>query len=63
MVAAVIPAVDHLNMVLTDASINENHSAAVRAVFNLGKQRLNRSYELTDESLVYRFGIRKLLSS
>jgi hypothetical protein len=55
----VIPAIDHLDEVLMSASMDDDHSPAVRAGFNIGKRTLNRYYKLTDESENYRIAISK----
>lgn len=51
---------DHLDEVLMSATLDTDHSPAVRAGFDFGKRSLNKYYELTDMSDVYRFGISKL---
>jgi len=53
----VIPAMDHVNQVLTTASLNHNYTLAIRAAMATAKKTLNRYYELTDHSDVYRIAM------
>lgn len=51
----VIPAMDLIDEVLTDASINEEiYAPSIRAACALGKKTLNRYYNKTDDSEMYR---------
>ncbi|KAF5377290.1 hypothetical protein D9615_006461 [Tricholomella constricta] len=53
--ATVIPAMDHIDKVLTTASINNvMFSPAIRAALSLAKKTLNKYYTLSDSSEVYR---------
>jgi hypothetical protein len=49
----VIPAMDHIDEVLTSQSINTSYYAPVRAALAMGKKTLNHYYNLTDSSKVY----------
>ncbi|KIJ21099.1 hypothetical protein PAXINDRAFT_6879 [Paxillus involutus ATCC 200175] len=51
----VIPAMDHIDSVLTDGILNSKAlNPAIRAVLRLAKHTLNRYYSLTDTSETYR---------
>lgn len=53
--ATVIPAMDHIDHVLTTQSINhEEFVSSIHAAANLAKKTLNRYYSLMDASDVYR---------
>jgi hypothetical protein len=53
----VIPAMDHIDEYLTTAVRNMKISKAIRAALALGKQTLNRYYNKTDQSEVYRIAM------
>jgi hypothetical protein len=50
---------DHIDEVLTTQSFDPVYSAAVRTSLNMAKRTLNRYYELTDSSDVYRITMGK----
>jgi len=52
---------DHIDEYLATASQNVKYSEAIRAALALGKQTLNRYYDKTDHSEVYRIAMGKLL--
>ncbi|KAG2741633.1 hypothetical protein P692DRAFT_201661077, partial [Suillus brevipes Sb2] len=52
--ATVIPAIDHIDEMLTSHQSNQSLNGAVRAALSLGKKTLDRYYSLTDSSDVYR---------
>ncbi|KIJ09044.1 hypothetical protein PAXINDRAFT_88027 [Paxillus involutus ATCC 200175] len=53
--AMVIPAMDHIDSVLTDGILNlKALNPAIRAALRLAKRTLNRYYSLTDTSETYR---------
>ncbi|KAF8837800.1 hypothetical protein BDN67DRAFT_874335, partial [Paxillus ammoniavirescens] len=53
--AMVIPAMDHIDSVLTDGILNSKVlNPAIRAALHLAKRTLNRYYSLTDTSETYR---------
>lgn len=63
-VAAVIPAMDYINKVLTASSgISSNYSLAIRAALTLGKRTLDKYCNKTEESKVYRIAMGMSLSS
>jgi len=55
--ATVIPAMDHIDEKLTSYSRNKKYAALIRAAVRLAKRTLNRYYELTDSSEVYRIAM------
>jgi len=52
---------DHIDEYLATASQNVNYSEAIRAALALGKRTLNRYYDKTDHSEVYRIAMGKFL--
>jgi len=44
---------DHIDQVLTTASLNRNYTLAICAAVATAKKTLNQYYELTDHSDVY----------
>jgi len=59
-ISTVIPAMDHIDEYLATASQNVKYSEAIRAALALGKRTLNRYYDKTDHSEVYRIAMGKL---
>jgi hypothetical protein len=55
----VIPVIDHIDEVLTTESIDHSFMPAIRAALAMGKKTLNRYYNLTDSSDVYRIAMGK----
>jgi hypothetical protein len=55
--ATVILAMDHIDKHLTTQSLNRSYSPPVRVALALGKTTLNRYYNLTDASEVYRIAM------
>ncbi len=55
----VIPVIDLLEGMLMDASTNAALHPAVRAAASLARTVLNKYYEKTDESILYRCAICK----
>ncbi|TFK81777.1 hypothetical protein K466DRAFT_464102, partial [Polyporus arcularius HHB13444] len=56
--ATVIPAIDHIDQVLTTASLSHHqYDLAVRMACKLAKVLLNKYYSLTDSSNTYRIAI------
>lgn len=53
----VIPAMDHIDEHLATASINKTYSPSVRFALAMGKATLNRYYDLSDCSEVYRIAM------
>ena len=59
----VIPAMDHIDQVLSSQSIDKvKFDAPIRVAIAMGKKTLNRYYTLTDLSEVYRIAMSKTLS-
>lgn len=58
-ISTVIPAMDHIDECLTTISQDLKYSKAIRAALALGKQTLNRYYDKTDHSEVYRIAMGK----
>jgi hypothetical protein len=50
---------DHLDEVLSNASIDLDMTTAIRVAFDIGKKTLNRYYTLTDNTWVYRLAMSK----
>jgi hypothetical protein len=55
--ATVIPAMDYVEEKLTAYSHNEKFASSIRSAVLLAKKTLNRYYELTDSSEVYRIAM------
>jgi len=55
--STVIPAMDHIDEYLATASQNLDYSQAIRAALALGKRTLNRYYDKTDHSEVFRIAM------
>jgi len=55
--ATVIPAMDHLDKVLVTTSDNSQFSLPIRAALVIGKNTINRYYNKTDYSEVYRIAM------
>jgi hypothetical protein len=50
---------DHIDEYLATASVNPSYSEAICATLALGKVTLNRYYDKTDQSEVYRIAMGK----
>lgn len=59
--ATVLPAMDHIDAHLATASQDLKYSAAIRASVALGKTHLNKYYDMTDSSEVYRIAMSERL--
>jgi hypothetical protein len=55
--ATVIPAMDHIDKHLATSSLNRTYVPAIRVALAVGKAKLNRYYNLTDSSEVYRIAM------
>lgn len=55
--ATVIPAMDHIDEALTTQSLNKKYEPSIRAALGLAKKTLNRYYNMTDHSEVYRIAM------
>ena len=58
-ISTVIPAMDHIDEYLATASQSPKYSGAIHAALALGKQTMNRYYDKTDHSEVYRIAMGK----
>jgi hypothetical protein len=56
-IATVIPAMDHLDEHLTNAALNPRYSVSIKAAIAIGKKTLNRYYDKTDQSEVFRIAM------
>jgi len=61
-IATVIPAMDHIDKVLTAGASNAEFSNPIRAALMMGKKTLNRYYSKTNISEVYRIAMGASLS-
>jgi hypothetical protein len=53
----VIPAMDHIDETLTNNSFNPAFEPSIRAALGIAKKSLNRYYNTTDQSEVYRIAM------
>lgn len=56
---SVIPAMDFLDERLTENSLKTKYSTPIKSAINLGKMTLNRYYDKTDHSEIYRIAMGK----
>jgi hypothetical protein len=56
-IATVIPAMDHIDSHLTDAAVNAKYPVSIQAALAIGKKTINRYYDKTDHSEVYRIAM------
>ena len=56
-IATVIPAMDHIDKHLATAAINNKYPLAIKAALVIGKKTLNRYYDKTDHSEVFRIAM------
>lgn len=59
----VIPAMDYLDQQLTTSALNMRYSDPIKAAITLGKKTLNRYYDLSDQSEIYRIAMGKSIRS
>ena len=52
-----IPAMDHIDKHLATAALNPDYPLAIKAALAVGKTTLNRYYNKTDHSEVYRIAM------
>jgi hypothetical protein len=55
--ATVIPAMDHIDNLLTTRAVDHAYDPPIRVALAMGKKTLNRYYALTDASEVYRIAM------
>jgi hypothetical protein len=58
----VIPAMDHIDAHLATAARHRKYPHAIQAALTIGKKTLNRYYDKTDQSEVFRIAMGMLLS-
>ncbi|KAF8814886.1 hypothetical protein BYT27DRAFT_7081586 [Phlegmacium glaucopus] len=56
-IAMVIPAMDHLDQHLATCALKVEYAPSIRAAVTLGKWMLNKYYDMTDYSEVYRIAM------
>jgi hypothetical protein len=54
---SVILAMDYLDQQLTTSSLDARYSKSIKASIALGKKTLNRYYDMTDQSEIYRIAM------
>ena len=54
---SVIPAMDYIDQQLTDSALNPKYSKSIKTAISLGKRTLNRYYNITDHSEIYRIAM------
>ena len=59
--ATVIPAMDHIDELLSTNSLNAKYEPSIRAALGIAKKTLNRYYDKTDSSEVYRIAMGECL--
>ena len=55
--ASVIPAMDHLDEHLASIATSPKYGRAIKAAVALGKRTLNKYYDNTDQSEIYRIAM------
>jgi hypothetical protein len=58
--ATVIPAMDHIDSVLSTNTIDNRYCLAIQAALTIGKKTLNHYYSKTDLSNVYQIAMGKI---
>lgn len=53
----VIPAMDHIDEHLATAALNADYPMAIKAALAIGKRTLNRYYNKTDHSEIFRIAM------
>jgi len=56
-IAAVIPAMDHIDEHLATAATSDTYCVVIKAALAIGKKTLNRYYNKTDHSEVFRIAM------
>jgi hypothetical protein len=59
--ATVIPAMDHIDEMLTMSSLNSKYLGLICAALSIAKKTSNRYYNATDQSEVYRITMSKYI--
>jgi hypothetical protein len=58
-IATVIPAMDHIDQHLAMAALDTDYPKAIKAALAIGKTTLNRYYNKTDHSEIFRIAMGK----
>jgi hypothetical protein len=61
--ATVIPAMDMMDEKLTSDSLDRKYDTSIRAALGLAKKTLNRYYNMTDWSEVYRIAMGEIIGT
>lgn len=56
---SVIPAIDYIDQQLTNSTLDPKYSKSIKTAISLGKWTLNRYYDMTDHSEIYRIAMGK----
>lgn len=56
-IATVIPAMDHIDEYLATAATSNKYCPAIKAALAIGKKTINRYYDKTDHSEVFRIAM------
>jgi len=59
---SVIPTMDYIDQQLTDSALDPKYSKSIKTAISLGKRTLNRYYNITDHSEIYRIAMGKFHS-
>ena len=62
-IATVIPAMDHIDEHLATAALNADYPMAIKAALAIGKTTLNRYYNKTDLSEIFRIAMGMIYST
>jgi hypothetical protein len=57
----VIPSMDYLDQQLTSSALIVRYSESIKATITLGKKTLNRYYDMSDQSEIYRIAMGKCI--
>lgn len=57
---SVIPSMDYLDAQLTASALNPLYADSIKSAIALGKRTLNRYYDMTDHSEIYRIAMGEL---
>jgi hypothetical protein len=56
-IATIIPAMDHLDSKLATDASNNKYPISIKAALAIGKKTLNRYYDKTDQSEIFRIAM------
>jgi hypothetical protein len=57
----IIPSMDYLDQQLTSSALIVRYSESIKAAITLGKKTLNRYYDMSDQSEIYRIAMGKCI--